>query len=423
MGAVPAERASLREYLGELAANWRVLLAACLGTSVGLQLFSYVTGLFGPYLLKEFSWSKSQFALVGLTMFSTLLVMPLAGRLTDRYGARRMALIGVLLTPFPLLGYSAMQGPFWMYLAASATQLAVGTLTGPITYTRLIAAHFTKARGLALTLVMCAPAVLAFVLAPQVSALIESHGWRVGYRSIAVFVLVVGLVAIALIPAGLAEARREHSGSAEPFGKVFAEIRREPAFWVIFAGMLLITLPTPLHGSQFGILVAAQHLQPKDAGVLLSVYAAGTIVGRVGSGLALDWFSPRIVASLSMVLPAAGLSLIGSPLDTLTAVGLGLFLVGITIGAEGDLLSFLVARYFRLEIFSTVLSIAYCGVFLGSATGAVLLSRSLAMFDNRFEPFLFLAAGLAFLGALLFLLLPAQARAKPSDPFIEPSHA
>jgi len=413
MLAPATERATLGEYLGELVTGWQVLLAASLGSAVGLQLFSYVTGLFGPYLLKEFNWSKAQFALVGLTMFSTLLVMPLAGRLTDRYGARRMAFIGVLLTPLPLLGYSLMQGPFWMYLVSSAAQLAVGTLTGPITYTRLIAANFTKARGLALTVVMCAPAVLAFALAPQVSALIESLGWRLGYRALAAFVMIVGLTAVALIPGDTAEAKREHL-DARParMRVVFTEIRREPAFWVIFLGMALITLSTPLHGSQFGILIASQGLRPQDAGALLSVYAAGTIVGRLTSGLALDWFSPRIVASLSMVLPAIGLSLIGSPLDTKAAVGLGLFLVGVTIGAEGDLLSFLVARYFRIEIFSTVLSIAYCGVFLGSAIGAVLLSRMLNAFGNRFEPFLFTAAVLVFLGALLFLLLPAQPRGK-----------
>ena len=404
-------RATSAEYFGELVANWRVLLAACIGMSVGLQLFSYVTGLFGPYLLKEFHWSKAQFALVGLTMFSTILVMPLAGRLTDRFGARRMALVGVLLSPLPLLSYSLMQGPFWMYLASSMAQLAVGTLTGPITYTRLIAANFDKARGLALTLVMCAPAVLAFFLAPQVAALLESAGWRIGYRALAAFVVVVGLIAVALIPSGVTEARREHlAAKPERMRVVFAQIRREPAFWVIFLGMVLITLSTPLHGSQFGILLAAQHLDPKDTGYMMSVYAAGTIIGRVGSGLALDWFSPRLVAALSMMLPAAGLTLIASPLDTVGAVGLGLFLVGVTIGAEGDLLSFLVARYFRIEIFSTVLSLAYCGVFLGSAIGAVSLSASLKAFDSRFEPFLLGAALLVAIGSLLFLLLPAAPR-------------
>ena len=35
-------------YLGELRANWQLLLAASLGTGVGLQLFSYITGVFGP---------------------------------------------------------------------------------------------------------------------------------------------------------------------------------------------------------------------------------------------------------------------------------------------------------------------------------------------------------------------------------------
>jgi len=397
------------EYLGELRRNWQVLLATSLGTSVGLQLFSYITSIFGPYLLKEFHWSRGQFALIGLAMFSTLLAMPFAGRLTDRFGVRRMALVGVLLTPLPLLSYSLMQGPFWVYIATSVCQLAIGSLTGPITYTRLIAANFDKARGLALTIVMCAPALLGAVAAPVVTGIVESFGWRLGYRALAAFVLIVGLWAIALIPSGIgdAHARATESGQANSLRKVVAEIRGEKVFWVIFVAMMLCTLPTPLHGSQLNIMLREQNLSATASAMMISVYAVGTIVGRIASGLALDRFAARPVAALSMVLPAFGLLLIASPLDTAFAVGLGLFLVGVTIGAEGDLLSYLVARYFRLDIFSTTLSLAYCAVFIGSASGALILSGLLKRFDS-FTPFLLVSAGTVLLGSMMFLLLPRQ---------------
>ena len=74
---------------------------------------------------------------------------------------------------------------------------------------------------------------------------------------------------------------------------------------------------------------------------------------------------------------------------------------------RSDLLSYLVARYFRLDIFSTTLSLAYCAVFIGSASGALILSGLLKRFDS-FTPFLLVSAGTVLLGSMMFLLLPRQ---------------
>lgn len=398
-------------YLGELRANWQVLLAASMGTGVGLQLFSYITGVFGPYITREFHWSPAQFALVGLAMLSTLFVLPVAGWLTDRFGVRRMALTGVLLSPLPLIVYSLMQGPFWQFICCSVAQLAIGSFTGPVTWTRLIAARFERARGLALTIVMCAPAVLGAIAAPTITLINEALGWRTGYRLLAVFVLVVGLAAIAMVPSqgGDDGALRKREKGA--IARTFAEIRHQRAFWVILFGMMLICLPTPLHGSQLALLIRAQHLSATAAGLMVSLFAIGTIAGRIGSGLAFDRLPARGVAVVSMMLPTFGLLLIASPMDTPLAVGTGLFLMGATVGAEGDLLSFLVSRYFRLEIFSTTLSLAYCGVFIGSAGGALVASKMLKAFNSDYNPFLLTAAAAVLAGSLLFLLLPKAAEA------------
>ncbi|MEO7247089.1 MAG: MFS transporter [Novosphingobium sp.] len=397
-------------YLGEVRANWQLLLAASLGTGVGLQLFSYITGVFGPYITREFHWSNSLFALVGLAMLSTLFVMPVAGWLTDRFGVRRMALAGVLLSPLPLLAYSLMQGPFWQFIACSVAQLAIGSLTGPITWTRLVAARFDQARGLALTIVMCAPAMLGAIAAPTVTAINEALGWRTGYRMLAAFVLIAGLSAIALIPAGQADAGSLCPREKGAVARTWREIRHARAFWVIAGAMVLIAMPTPLHGSQMALLIRAQHLSATAAGWMVSIFALGTMAGRIGSGLAFDRFAARKVAVISMMLPSFGLLLIASPLDTPLAVGAGLFLIGATVGAEGDLLSFLISRYFRLEIFSTTLSLACCGVFIGSATGALIASRMLKAYNNDYGPFLVVAAIVVLAGSLLFLFLPSAPR-------------
>ena len=177
-------------YLGELRQNIRPLAAASLGAGTSLPLFAYTNSVFSPYLLKEFGWTRAQFALVGLTMLATLVVLPFVGRFTDRLGVRNMALIGTILVPLCFVGYASLQGSFAIFLAVSTAVLMVGSLTSPLTYSRLIAENFHKAQGLALTIMNCTPAVLAIALVPLLNLVIERGGWRSAYLGLGALVLV-----------------------------------------------------------------------------------------------------------------------------------------------------------------------------------------------------------------------------------------
>lgn len=395
-------------YFGELLQNWRVLLAAGLGMAVGLQMFSYITSIFAPFLIKEFGWARSTFALIGFTMLVTLPTMPIAGRLADRFGAKRMAAIGVALLPLVIWSFSRIDGQFRTYFICSAGVMAVGCLTSPVTYTRLIVEKFDKARGLALTFVMSAPALTGIFVPPFLTGFMADHGWRDAYQVLAAFVLVAGVIAILLIPKGCGDAPpRKVKAFSGPRERHFGEVLATPAFWAIFAGVLLTTLHTPLHGSQFVVLLNEQGLDGMAAARMVQVYSLGTLIGRIACGLALDHYSSRIVAALSMVLPAFGLSLLASPFDAAWAIGLAVFLVGVTVGAEGDLLSFLVGRYFRMEIFGTALGLCYCALYIASLSGVMLNSALLRAYDT-FAPFLWITAGSVLIGSLLFLRLPEQ---------------
>lgn len=402
-------------YFGELLQNWRVLLAAGLGMAVGLQMFSYITSIFAPFLIKEFGWARSTFALIGFTMLVTLPTMPIAGRLADRFGAKRMAAIGVALLPLVIWSFSRIDGQFRTYFVCSAGVMAVGCLTSPVTYTRLIVEKFDKARGLALTIVMSAPALTGIFVPPFLTGFMADHGWRDAYQVLAAFVLVAGVIAILLIPKGCGDAPpRKVKAASAPRERHFGEVLATPAFWAIFAGVLLTTLHTPLHGSQFVVLLNEQGLDGMAAARMVQVYSLGTLIGRIACGLALDHYSSRIVAALSMVLPAFGLSLLASPFDAAWAIGLAVFLVGVTVGAEGDLLSFLVGRYFRMEIFGTALGLCYCALYIASLSGVMLNSALLRAYDT-FAPFLWITAGSVLIGSLLFLRLPEQAAGGRSE--------
>lgn len=394
-------------YGAELRGNIRSLAAASLGTGSGLMLMSYVSTIFAPFLVKEFAWSRAQYALIGLTMVSTLAALPFIGRLTDRYGVRRSAIVGALGIPACLVAYSFMTGSFAVYFAISCMILALGSFTSPVVYTRVIASDFQKARGLALTIVTISPALLGALAAPVLTEIISSWGWRAGYRVLAAFILVSSLCAIALVPGKHRQPNVVTKVLPAAARTDFGLIVRSKAFWIILGAMFLCTLSTPLHASQMGLMLSEHRLDSAQVALMISVYGVGTVVGRLTCGVALDKFSAPVVSAISMVLPAFGFALLGSALDGVAVVAFAMFLVGLAVGAEGDLQSFLVARQFDLRIFSTTLSLVYCGVFAASAIGAVLLSVTLK-FTGSFDMFLMMMVVAIALGSGLFAFLPRR---------------
>jgi len=394
-------------YLGELRQNIRPLVAASLGSGTSLPLVAYTTTVFAPHLVDEFKWSRSQFALVGLTMLTTLVLLPFIGRFTDRLGVKRMAIAGTALTPLVYIGYYLMQGSFAYFLFLSSAMLAIGSMTSPLVYTRLIAAGFENSRGLALTIVNCTPAALGAIAAPSLNWSIETIGWRASYLLLGAIVLGCSIVAILLIPrdVGEANARSETPLNRPPARQDFGLILRSRVFWIIFAGMFLCLLGTPLHSSQMNIMLVDNGLTPQIAAEIVSVYAISTIFGRLACGLALDRFATPLVTTVSMILPALGFFLLASSLDTVLVITFAMFLVGTFVGAENDLMSYLVARYFKLRIYSSTFSLVFICSFLASAIGAGAISLTLKLTDS-FSPYMFIVSGTVLVGSLLFLLMP-----------------
>jgi MFS family permease len=414
------------KYLSEFRRSWRPLLAASLGCSVSLPLFAYTNSAFAPHLVAEFGWSRAQFALVGLATLSTLLVMPLIGRFTDRYGVLRVALVGTFLVPLGIASYSLMTGSFSQYVMIFVVVLALGSMTGPLVYTRLVAEYFVRARGLGLTVVNSAPALMAMLAVPLLNQSILDNGWRSTYLLLAGLTLAISIVAVLLIPRRPAPKDRLVAAPEEPPAPVlsskeaFSIILRSGLFWLIIVATILCMIQTQLHASQMNLMLIDNGLTTSAAAGIVSIYAFSTILGRIGCGLALDRWSTPIVTFVSMILPAMGFFLLATPYDSYWAIVLAMFLAGLSMGAESDLVAYLVARYFHLRIYNTVLSLLMSATFLASAMGSLLISASLREFGS-FSPFLYGISFAILAGSFMFLAMPRGDTRKVGDHADEPT--
>jgi MFS family permease len=392
-------------YLGELRSNWQPLAAATAGLSAGLSLSAYTNAAMAPQFLASFGWDRSDFALTGVITLLTFVFLPVYGRLADLFGVRRVALIGVIGLPLCWVGYSLMSGPIWQYFAINGVLIALGTATTPAIYSRLVATVFERARGLALAIAISGPPLLGAFAAPALAVINREHGWRTGCLVIAVTIAAIGALALALIPKDEREAsdrRRESRG-----GNDYRQLSRSPVFWILLIGVLLCNLYHTVTTAQLGVMLGDSLDSPEAVAVLVSIFATAVIVGRFVCGVALDRLPAPVVAAVAMALPGLGCLLIASSWDGFAVLVVAVCGLGAAWGAEGDVIAYLVARRFRLDIYSTVLSILSAAIGVSSALGAFILSQMLRV-SPSFNGFLVFAGVAAIIGGALFLLLSTR---------------
>lgn len=398
-------------YFGEFLDNWQPLVAAILGLVAG-TISIYINNLFSPYLIDEFGWKKSDFALIGLTTVISVFLLPVAGRLADRFGMRRIAVVGIVGLPFVFLGLASQPGSFVIFFILSTFQMLImSALAGIVVYGRLIVRYFNRSRGLALGVASCMPAVATTIVSPLLSAFLEAFGWRAGYVLLAASVAVVGGLALWLVPRGFRDADTRPAQERSVM-RDYSELIRSRAFVIIFIGLLLINLHFTMQTTQLSIITQELGVSAAWGSAMISVFAVGVIIGRIVCGVALDRFPPRLVAFVCFLFPATGLAILGSGgMGSPLLIGVGVMSLGFSVGAEGDVAAYLATRYFRPELFSSVLGLFTSAMALSALCGAFVISGTLASTGN-YSLFLVIASCSVFAGAVLFLLL---GKSKPID--------
>jgi MFS family permease len=392
----------MTSYWEELRTEWRVLAAAFVGLSGGLMVISYTIGIMGPYLVAEFHWPRSAMALITTLGLLAVFVLPVVGRITDKIGVRRTALIGIILGPLVYLALSQLND-LRTYAILFAVQSVFLTTTTPPVYCRIIVQYIKQARGMALAIVASGPALTYAIGGPLLNSFVAEHGWRNGYLALAGFATLTGIVTLLLLPP------ERKSEPARPKPKAakgdYAKIFSTSAFWIISAGVLLTILPQSTMMTQFNLLLAENGAIGNAASGIISTYAIGMLAGRFVSGAALDRFPAPIVTAIALALSSAGFFLFASHLDQLPVLYVAAVLVGLSLGAETDIVAFLIVRNFGLRIYSTVYGVTSSIVAVGSTIGAVLLSLTLKSFGS-YTPFMIISGVCVLIGSQIFLLLP-----------------
>ena len=395
---------------GEFRRHWRPLLASFLGLGSALSLNSFILAIFAPYLLDEFGWSRSEWAALGAVQMLIMFCLPVAGRLTDKFGVRRVAMVGALSYPVSLIAITQMDGSIGSYLAIYVAQTVICSTTTSTVYSRVVAEVFKVRRGLALGIAGSSPPMVASFAAPLLTGFVQANGWREGYY------LVAGLCAVAAVATLLL--LETHRPAVAPAIRVQREkgayraIFASPVFWIMLAATFLVNTPFLLATQQLKLLVIDQGLPDAVAAWAITAFAVSQLAGRVITGTALDYLPGHLIAAVSFGLPVIGLLLLASPMNAPAMIIAGVALVAVGFGGEGDIIPFLVTRHFGIRIYSTVLGMLSAA--MGGAIGfGNLLLSAIFQAGGSYNTYLLFAAAAAFTGSSMFLLLGVKLLQRP----------
>jgi predicted MFS family arabinose efflux permease len=360
------------ETPGTAAAGWRTAVASALGLACGPSVLTVMAfGAFIKPLDREFGWGVPAITVAASLVSITIMILsPVQGYLVDRFGGRR-----VILVSSPFFGLSLMAMYFLpdslpvFYLAWIVIPLC-GLGLWPVSYLRLTAGWFERRLGFALGVANSGIGIGTVFVPILTTVLIASFGWRVAFLGLGAVALVAFPVAYFL----LAEPA-PHKTGVQAVGDTLKVAATRRPFWLVLAAFVLL-------GAIGSTVVVHQIPLLQDAGISQDVanlvpvaLGAALIVARVATGWLLDRITVSQVMSVYLVGGIAAVLLFAAGPNVLTAI-LAAALAGLLIGAEFDVLSYLIPRYFGRLAFGKIYGIAFAAFQVGGAVAASAVSVS-----------------------------------------------
>ena len=402
--------------------GWWIVGASLLTTLyMGGVVFYGFTAFFEP-IVNEMGWSYTQVSLAAsLRGLEMGLLAPFIGILVDRWGPRRLIVIGVIIAAAGLVVLSATTS-LGMFYGAFAL-LAIGmSATSTTVLMTTIANWFHRKMGMASGIAICGFG-LSGLLIPVIVRLIAVYGWRVTLDILAagmvVMILPLSLFfrhkpeAYGYSPDGEPENSSSYSNSLDvPHDEIEVKARqaiKSATFWrfaLAFMYHMMVTSTVVTHVMPY---LGSISVSRTMSGLVATSIPLTSILGRLGFGWLGDRFDKRKVATVGFVMMGCGLFFFGyaSAMNKWMLV-LFLALFGVGYGGNNALRPSLTREYFGRRNFGSIFGLILGIGAIGGITGPTLAGW---VYDNwgSYQAVWFLLAGLAIV-AIISILTMAPGR-------------
>ena len=371
--------------------GWWIVIACWTFTLYGSGIFFYGFSVFFQPIVTEFGWSRAVTSgAFALSQAEGFIEGPIIGPLVDKYGPRKLMLIGIAMVSIGFVALSLIDGLLAFYLVY-VLLLAVGFNTGFfIAAQAAVGNWFIRRRSFALGLLTTAFGFGGAVMVPIIAWLVSEYGWRSAAFSLGIGMAIIGLPMAVLVrhkpeqygylPDGrveapaLADASGARAGAGvtsdvDEIDFTIWEALKTSAFWILslaFGFRTLAISATVIH--QIPLLTDRGFSATAAAGVL-ALMSLMSVPGRLIFGFLGDYFDKRILVSVAYLLQGVGLVILlnATSLEHLylftLVFGLGWGAPTVLVALRGD--------YFGRRYFATIAGVQQSVVAIGTIIGPV----------------------------------------------------
>lgn len=372
---------------------WVVAVGAIISFYADGVYFYGFTAYFDP-IIKEFGWSRAATSVAfSLRRLETGILAPIVGIVIDKFGARKVILIGAIVAGTGFIALSKVNS-LWTFYAAFFI-ISVGfTMGGYIVTYNTVANWFVKKRGRALAIFSLGTGLAGFII-PILVWLIAQYGWRNTFVIVGIGAWIVG------VPLSLFMKYRPEPWGYLPDGNSanaptipssqnttyatslqvpvprlevdlsIAETLKSRALWLMCAAYIMwsLAISTVLVHVIPAMVVAG--FSRETAGIMAGVMPLIGFFGALIFGLASDYADKRLVFTACLGLTAIGTAMLGIAQNVWQAV---LFLITFGTGFGGMTIvrGNFQGEYFGRRYFGTINGLVVGIGSVGAVTGPVL---------------------------------------------------
>ena len=326
-------------------------------TTAFLALFSVVgVALYGlpffyDFFVKDLGWTRQQ--VTSGNALSKLLVGPLfgflAGMMVDRFGPRRLMLVGIVVAGSALIGLGGVStlGGFYFFYLFNALGYVLG---GPLPNQVLLSRWFDKARGKAMGIAYLGIGLGGALVPLAANALTQAYGWRGALRWLGVLMVVIALPAAIFVREPKVEGPRGDAGSIGP-------VLRTRAFYLLAIGSMASIGAVGGTMQNLKLFLSLDRGLPQgEIAVTLSLILAGSLAGRLLMGWLADrWPKKQVMLLIYAIVAVSILPLALAP--TPATLRLFALLFGIGLGGDYMIIPLMAAELFGVRVLGRLLGV------------------------------------------------------------------
>ena len=372
---------------------------------VGFAL--YGLPLYYDFWERDFGWSRKLIT-SGNALSKVVVAVVfgfIAGWLIDRFGPRRLMMVGILMAGGALIGLGGISASaLWMFYFFYLFNALGYVCAGPPPNQVLLSRWFDKARGTAMGVAYLGIGV-GGALVPQLSRwLTERYGWQTSLRGLGFLMILVTLPMVFFVKDS--PERVPAKKAKEPLAPMSGIFRKGAFYLLVLGSMCSIGAVGGTNQHLKLYLSRDQNYGQSEAANIISLVLAFSIIGRLLMGWLADRWPKKFVMLLIYTLVAGVIPLLffasSSAVMYLFAIGFG-----IGLGGEYLIIPLIAAELFGVKALGRLMGI----IVTVDGVAEALLPFAVADLRDRMGDYRvgFLALiGIALIGAVAVGFLPRK---------------